>query len=165
MGEECAVTDPAEARKRRKAIIVSQRMESEANEGNSEGESNHEEAAGQPPAVGASSDSVSSSSPPTKKSKEDPGDNSKKTQIRYDPDVPMPKDQLAAWRREARRVRNRESAAASRAKIRCRITELETEVSGWKDKYTQAMERLEELQGAAETQKISEASSNTITKA
>ena len=28
----------------------------------------------------------------------------KKTQIRYDPDVPMEKDQLASWRREQRKV-------------------------------------------------------------
>ncbi len=71
---------------------------------------------------------------------------SKKTQIRYDPDVPMSKDQLAAWRREARRVRNRESAAASRQRIRNRISELEDEVGEWKTKYSQAIQRLEALE-------------------
>lgn len=70
----------------------------------------------------------------------------KKAQIRYDPDVPMSKEQLAAWRREARRVRNRESAAASRARIRSRITELEDEVGEWKTKYAQAMSRLQNLE-------------------
>jgi hypothetical protein len=70
----------------------------------------------------------------------------KKTQIRYDPSVPMDKEQLAVWRREARRVRNRESAAASRQRIRSRITELEDEVSGWKDKYETALARLHELE-------------------
>ena len=70
----------------------------------------------------------------------------KKTQIRYDPEVPMSKDQLAAWRREARRVRNRESAAASRQRIRNRISELEDEVGEWKSKYNHAMQRLEALE-------------------
>jgi len=58
----------------------------------------------------------------------------------------MGKEQLAACRREARRVRNRESAAASRQRIRDRIVELEIEVGDWKTKYTQAMQRLERLQ-------------------
>merc|ERR1712032_811659 len=35
---------------------------------------------------------------------------------RYDPGVSMTKEELKAWRKEARRVRNRESAAASRKK-------------------------------------------------
>lgn len=73
-------------------------------------------------------------------------DGSKKTQIRYDPETPMDKDQLAAWRREARRVRNRESAAASRQRIRDRINELETEVDEWKSKYSEAVNRLAQLE-------------------
>ena len=64
----------------------------------------------------------------------------------------MDKEQLAAWRREARRVRNRESAAASRQRIRDRISELETEVGQWKTKYAQAMERLQELEQLAASQ-------------
>jgi len=43
------------------------------------------------------------------------------------------KEEASAMRREARRVRNRESAAASRAKIRNRISELEEEVNMWKN--------------------------------
>jgi hypothetical protein len=81
----------------------------------------------------------------------------KKTQIRYDPDVPMNKDQLAAWRREARRVRNRESAAASRQRIRDRITELEAEVDEWKARYAQAVDRLEHLQHIANDEEPSNA--------
>jgi hypothetical protein len=77
---------------------------------------------------------------------DDDDDDDKKTQIRYDPDVPMSKEQLAAWRREARRVRNRESAAASRQRIRSRITELEDELGEWKTKYHTAMERLDRLE-------------------
>lgn len=71
-----------------------------------------------------------------------------KTQFQYDPGVPMAKDQLAAWRREARRVRNRESAAASRQKIRNRIEELEVEVDQWKDKFNEAMSRIQRLEDA-----------------
>ena len=63
----------------------------------------------------------------------------------------MDKDQLAAWRREARRVRNRQSAAASRMKTKERIQELEEQVGDWKQKYLDAMERLEELEQAAAT--------------
>lgn len=72
---------------------------------------------------------------------------SKKTQIRYEPTVPMDKDQLTAWRREARRVRNRESAAASRMKTKERIQELEEQVGNWKQKYLDAMDRLKQLEG------------------
>lgn len=54
--------------------------------------------------------------------------------MRYDPEVPMTKEEAAAWRREARRVRNRQSAAASRQKTRDRIEELEAEVQGWQNK-------------------------------
>jgi hypothetical protein len=70
----------------------------------------------------------------------------KKTQIRYDPSIPMDKDQLAAWRREARRVRNRESAAASRQRTRGRITELEDELTSWKQKYAEAALELKKQQ-------------------
>lgn len=66
----------------------------------------------------------------------------KKTQITYNPDIPMTKEQLTAWRREMRRVRNRESAAASRRKVRDRIEELEEEVDVWKRRYQEVMARL-----------------------
>ncbi|KAL9178322.1 hypothetical protein ACHAXT_001750 [Thalassiosira profunda] len=66
----------------------------------------------------------------------------KKSQIQYNPDVPMTKEQLTAWRREMRRVRNRESAAASRRKVRDRIEELEEEVAVWKRRYEEVMNRL-----------------------
>ena len=147
----------AEARKRRKEIIQSQRGDVE-----------------QPPAVPTGDLSVSLLSadkdekkPPKKRKMDETAAAAKarssaaaaaaaaaaaseeakrKTQIRYDPEIPMDKDQLAAWRREARRVRNRESAAASRQRIRSRIDELEDEVDQWKVKYQQAIERLASLQ-------------------
>ena len=42
----------------------------------------------------------------------------KKPQMKYEPQVPMSKEETAAWRREQRRKRNRESAAASRQRHR-----------------------------------------------
>jgi hypothetical protein len=66
----------------------------------------------------------------------------------------MAKDQLAAWRKEARRVRNRESAAASRQRIRDRITELEDEICQWKQKYAMAMEQLERLERVAANDEV-----------
>ena len=77
----------------------------------------------------------------------------------------MSKEQLAAWRREARRVRNRESAAASRQRIRNRITELETEVEDWKSKYNRAMQRLEGLQQIAGAQPPEETGGTSEEKA
>ena len=183
--------DPAEARKRRKEIIQSQRSENElvangaaalAPSGSvaaasltSSSTSTVNGASAKIPIIGASAEGGTNTATteaggngidkkPPKKRKVATGDTasrkngkknsngtgdankSKKTQIRYDPDVPMSKDQLAAWRREARRVRNRESAAASRQRIRNRISELEDEVGEWKAKYSEAIQRLEALE-------------------
>lgn len=73
-----------------------------------------------------------------------PGDDGKqkKAQIKYNPEVAMSKEQLTSWRREMRRVRNRESAAASRRKVRDKIEELEDEVAVWKKRYQEVLERL-----------------------
>merc|ERR1712137_959697 len=65
-----------------------------------------------------------------------------KKQSRYDPGVSMTREELKAWRKEARRVRNRESAAASRKKNKERITELETEVEALQTKYAAALKLL-----------------------
>lgn len=178
-------TDPAEARKRRKEIIQSQRSEGEAIEAaaaaaaaptkkgkskasattttekkppkkrkvTAEDDNNHTTSASVDnddiianQAAKSSNNSVSGGGGDDSES--DSISKNKKTQIRYDPEVPMSKEQLAAWRREARRVRNRESAAASRQRIRSRISELEDEVSEWKSKYGEAMQRLEALEAA-----------------
>jgi hypothetical protein len=66
--------------------------------------------------------------------------------MRYEPDVPMTKEEATAWRREQRRKRNRESAAASRQRQRDRISELEVEVDDWKVKYKAALDRLKRLE-------------------
>ena len=73
----------------------------------------------------------------------------KKPQMKYDPDVPMTKEEATAWRREQRRKRNRESAAASRQRQRDRITELEEEVEDWKCKYEAIMENIKKLEQAS----------------
>jgi len=119
----------------------------------------------QPPQLPPVATSTSSSQPPKKRQRESKknkqsetvakatasnnnnaassdSDTAKKTQIQYNPDVPMTKEQLTAWRREMRRVRNRESAAASRRKVRDRIEELEEEVEVWKKRYEEVMRRL-----------------------
>ena len=72
----------------------------------------------------------------------------KKPQNKYEPDVPMTKEEAAAWRREQRRKRNRESAAASRQKQRDRITELEAELGEWKAKFSAVMGRLNAAEAA-----------------
>lgn len=73
----------------------------------------------------------------------------KRMHLRYDPSVPMSKEDAAKWRKEQRRKRNRESAASSRQKQRDRITELETEVEDWKNKFEVALERLKRLEEEA----------------
>ena len=72
-----------------------------------------------------------------------------KKQARYDPGIPMTKEELVAWRKEARRVRNRESAAESRTRTRNRIDELESEMDVLKSKYSAALQRIAELEAAA----------------
>lgn len=72
----------------------------------------------------------------------------KKPQNKYEPDVPMTKEEAAVWRREQRRKRNRESAAASRQKQRDRITELEKELGEWKAKFSAVMGRLNAAEAA-----------------
>jgi len=73
----------------------------------------------------------------------------KKPQMKYDPDVPMSKEEAAAWRREQRRKRNRESAALSRQRQRDRIGDLEVEVDEWKNKVESIMERIKKLEKAS----------------
>ncbi len=70
----------------------------------------------------------------------------KRPQMKYDPDVPMTKQEASAWRREQRRKRNRESAAACRKRQRDRIAELEIEVSEWKAKFDEALAELNKME-------------------
>lgn len=135
--------EAAEARKKRKAILNQRHEEPDAdNKHNDSTGSGNEGRAGSASVASASVSSETAShqdEPMSKKQKA-------KAQVRYDPEVPMSKTELANWRKEHRRVRNRESAAASRQRIRSRITELEGEVEQWKDKYQEAVDRLTTLQ-------------------
>lgn len=120
---------PAEARKRRREMLDSLRDDTDS----------------------SSIDDVSSEVAPKKRKTalddSSTGTRKKKPQMKYDPDVPMTKEEAAAWRREQRRKRNRESAAASRQRQRDRITELEVEVEEWKAKFEGVMSKIKELQG------------------
>ena len=69
-----------------------------------------------------------------------------KKQSRYDPGVSMTKEELKVWRKEARRVRNRESAAASRKKNRESIDTLEIKVNGIQTKYDAALRYILDLE-------------------
>eukprot|EP00980_Cylindrotheca_fusiformis_P017898 scaffold5682_cov140-Cylindrotheca_fusiformis.AAC.9 len=71
-----------------------------------------------------------------------------KKQSRYMPGVPMTKEELKEWRKEARRVRNRESAAASRRRNRDRIGELEGELETLNSKYAAALQYIADLEGS-----------------
>jgi hypothetical protein len=70
----------------------------------------------------------------------------KKPQMKYDPEVPMTKEEASLWRREQRRKRNRESAAMSRQRQRDRIADLEVEVADWKIKVDSIMDRIKKLE-------------------
>ena len=72
----------------------------------------------------------------------------KKLQKKYDPEIPMTKEEATIWRREQRRKRNRESAAASRQRQRDRISELEKELDTWKTKYELVMNQIQLLEGS-----------------
>ena len=72
--------------------------------------------------------------------------------MKYDPEVPLSKEETSAWRREQRRKRNRESAAACRKRQRDRISELEVEVSGWKAKFEEAIKKLKAIEGPESAQ-------------
>jgi len=63
--------------------------------------------------------------------------------------VPMTKEELKSWRKEARRVRNRESAAASRRRNRARIDVLEDEVEAMRSKYAAALRHIMDLEGSS----------------
>jgi len=94
------------------------------------------------PSPSSSSTTPSSLRPPPPSSKVTTT-STKKHANRYDPVEPLagPED-YTAWRRDARKKRNRESAQISRNKVRNRIQELETQVEDYKGKYLAALERI-----------------------
>ena len=78
----------------------------------------------------------------------------KRPQLKYDPSVPMTKEETSVWRAEQRRKRNRESAAACRKRQRDRIAELESEVEEWRHKFAAALGKLRgvDKSGASEVE-------------
>lgn len=69
-----------------------------------------------------------------------------KPQNYYAPPDGLSKEEMTAWRKEERKKRNRESAAASRNKIKGRITELESELSEWKQKYADMEDKMRAME-------------------
>lgn len=124
---DLSLADPSvDARKRRREILSSQR---------------HVDAT--PDELMPSSDLLMTKS---SKIEDDESSFKKKPQMKYDPDVPMTKEEAAVWRREQRRKRNRESAAASRQRQRDRIGELEAELDEWKQKYEEVLKKVRLLE-------------------
>jgi hypothetical protein len=71
----------------------------------------------------------------------------KRPQLKYDPSVPMTREQTSAWRREQRRKRNRESAAACRRRQRELVSVLEVEVASWRHKFEHALAQVRTRDG------------------
>lgn len=139
------LSDPSvEARKRRREILASQR--------NQAIDADLKATSQLPITVGIE---ISIPEPVAKRQKSNEVDmakkSAKKPQMKYDPDVPMTKEEATAWRREQRRKRNRESAAASRQRQRDRITELEVEVEDWKSNYEAIMVTIKKLEDSSGT--------------
>jgi hypothetical protein len=135
----CIADSSADARKRRREILASQRiLTPDVTFSSSPIKEEDVEVAPKKRKV-----SVSAEDTPTNK------DPAKKPQMKYDPDEPMTKEEAAAWRREQRRKRNRESAAASRQRQRDRITELEIELDDCKTKYDTMMDKIAKLEEIA----------------
>jgi hypothetical protein len=132
--DQINIEDPALARKRRMKQRATQRAE--VRDDASSKRQRHED--------DGDDESESYGEDPTK-----PSIRGIKQQARYIPGVPMAKEELANWRKEARRVRNRESAADSRKKTRDHIGELEAEVERYQTKYAAAVKRIVELEAAS----------------
>jgi hypothetical protein len=75
------------------------------------------------------------------------GSSNKRPQLKYDPSVPMTREQTSAWRREQRRKRNRESAAACRRRQRELVSVLEVEVASWRHKFEYALAQVRTRDG------------------
>lgn len=149
--------DAALARKHRMAMRNRQRTPSIVSTSSSEDEAANETRSNKRPRASLESEPmiVASSGSASKPSPEEilesirkkkPHITGIKKQSRYDPGVAMTKDELKAWRKEARRVRNRESAAASRKKNREAIDQLEVQVKEVQTKYDAALQYILDLE-------------------
>ena len=148
-----SIPDASAARKRRREILASQRQALESNLSSLAAKSTSYEdghvkkirrvSVSDPSSASLTVAAVKKSAAKKKTTTK------KKPQMKYDPDVPMSKEEAAAWRREQRRKRNRESAALSRQRQRDRIGDLEVEVEQWKSKVESIMERIKSLEEAS----------------
>jgi len=157
--QHSTTSDAALARKHRIAMRNRQRSTSNVSQSSSENEtSNNEARSNKRPRVSLEDEAepltVSSSDSAIKSKdiaesiirKKKPHITGIKKQSRYDPGVVMTKVELKAWRKEARRVRNRESAAASRMKNREAINKFEVEVKEVQKKYDAALQYILDLE-------------------
>jgi hypothetical protein len=153
-------SDASAARKRRREILASQRQALEAattsitkiadfEDGHVVKKVRRVSDLSEPAPAAVDSDASVSTVTTTRKTTKKKTIAKKKPQMKYDPDVPMSKEDAAAWRREQRRKRNRESAALSRQRQRDRIGDLEVEVDQWKTKVESIMERIKKLEDAS----------------
>ena len=67
-------------------------------------------------------------------------------QNQYTPPEQMTSEQLRQWRKEQRRERNRQSAAASRLQTKQRITQLEAEVRMYQSQYEEMKVQMEGME-------------------
>lgn len=65
---------------------------------------------------------------------------------KYKPNYEMSKEELTEWKREQRKIRNRQSAAASRQKVRNHIEALENQVQFLQHKYEAVVDRLKKYE-------------------
>lgn len=155
--QQTKASDAALARKHRIAMRNRHRSVSNTSLSSTEDETSIEARNSKRPRVALASEPmvVSSSEAATKPSPESilesirrkkPHITGIKKQSRYDPGVAMTKEELKAWRKEARRVRNRESAAASRKKNREAIDLLENKVQQVQTKYETALQYIVALE-------------------
>lgn len=87
------------------------------------------------------------------------------TQVRYSPDVPMTEEELASWRRDQRRIRNRDSAATTRRKTRELISELQNAADQWKKKYEKLEAENANLLKKLQSPGVSDVSTDSMSKA
>jgi len=64
----------------------------------------------------------------------------------YKPEKDMSKEELTQWRKHQRKLRNRQSAAASRQKVRNRVHNLEEQVQLLQHKYNIVLNRLKQYE-------------------
>jgi Basic region leucine zipper len=143
--------ESSDARKRRREILTLQRATDDGNLSSSSWSSDQSEPfpGGKKQRTVVVSSDDDGSLPSYERSSIARSKGKPKPQMKYDPDVPMTKEEATIWRRDQRRKRNRESAAASRQRQRDRIDELESELNQWKAQFAAIQDKISMLQATA----------------